>query len=166
MLSNDISESKKNNEFVFQRDLKEILESIEIKKGKGMEGGGGGGLWKRTSSHFKPMFPPGNTRKSEVLWCFHGVYRGNLCLKWVKGKLCGNILESHTSHQTRKFSLASLFTHSSNVSTGDFKQCAFKVYIHSKVFIHTHYSSLCLASMIYETMYSRMDHVKFVQEGL
>ena len=69
MLSNDISESKKNNEFVFQRDLKEILESIEIKKGKGMEGGGGG-VYERghvpISSQCSPLETPENQKFFDV----------------------------------------------------------------------------------------------------
>lgn len=72
MLSNDISESKKNNEFVFQRDLKEILESIEIKKGKGMEGGGGV-FMKEDKFPFQANAPPLETPENQK---FFDVFMG------------------------------------------------------------------------------------------
>ena len=79
MLSNDISESKKNNEFVFQRDLKEILESIEIKKGKGMEGGGGGVFMKEDKFPFQANVPPWKHQKTRSSLMFSwGIKRKSL----------------------------------------------------------------------------------------
>ena len=75
MLSNDISESKKNNELVFQRDLKEILESIEIKKGKGMEGG----VMKEDKFPFQANVPPWKHQKTRSSLMFSwGIKRKSL----------------------------------------------------------------------------------------